>query len=108
MACFSYTEDWYNPVRLHSGLSYRSPMAYEVTMQTAEAIPSPNPQPSMNSGNPERLRLHADEFARSSLRPALQLYRRGHGSAPQAGVSSFLPADPSALIRPASTPPAAF
>lgn len=29
MACFSYIEGWYNPVRLHSALGYRSPMAYE-------------------------------------------------------------------------------
>ena len=37
MACFSYVEPrgspdiegWCNPVRLHSGLGYRSPMAYE-------------------------------------------------------------------------------
>ncbi len=29
MACFSYIEGWYNPVRLHSSLGYRSPMAYE-------------------------------------------------------------------------------
>ena len=29
MACFSYIEGWYNPVRLHSGLGYRSPMACE-------------------------------------------------------------------------------
>ena len=29
MACFSYIEGWYNPVRLHSGLGYRSPIAYE-------------------------------------------------------------------------------
>ncbi len=34
MACFSYIESWYNPVRLHSGLGYRSPMAYEANMQT--------------------------------------------------------------------------
>ncbi len=33
MACFSYIEGWYNPVRLHSGLGYRSPMAYEANMQ---------------------------------------------------------------------------
>ncbi len=31
MACFSYIEGWYNPVRLHSSLGYRSPMAYEAT-----------------------------------------------------------------------------
>ena len=37
MACFSYIEGWYNPVRLHSGLGYRSPMTYEANMQTAEA-----------------------------------------------------------------------
>ena len=37
MACFSYIEGWYNPVRLHSALGYRSPMNYEATMQTAEA-----------------------------------------------------------------------
>jgi len=35
MACFSYIEGWYNPVRLHSGLGYRSPMAYEAKMQGA-------------------------------------------------------------------------
>ena len=29
MACFSYVEGWYNPVRLHSSLGYRSPIAYE-------------------------------------------------------------------------------
>lgn len=29
MACFSYIEGWYNPVRLHSALGYRSPIAYE-------------------------------------------------------------------------------
>lgn len=43
-ACFSYIEGWYNPVRLHSGLGYRSPMTYEANRQTAEAhtwIPSP-------------------------------------------------------------------
>ena len=33
MACFSYIEGWYNPVRLHSGLGYRSPMTYEADMQ---------------------------------------------------------------------------
>ena len=37
VACFSYIEGWYNPVRLHSGLGYRSPMAYEASMQTVEA-----------------------------------------------------------------------
>ena len=37
MACFSYIEGWYNPVRLHSALGYRSPMAYEASMQTQEA-----------------------------------------------------------------------
>ena len=40
MACFSFTEGWYNPVRLHSSLGYRSPMAYEaaaVATEVAEA-----------------------------------------------------------------------
>ena len=37
MACFSYIEGWYNPVRLHSGLGYRSPMAYEADMEAALA-----------------------------------------------------------------------
>ena len=37
MACFSYIEGWYNPVRLHSALGYRSPMAYEANMQEAKA-----------------------------------------------------------------------
>jgi len=34
-ACFSYIEGWYNPVRLHSGLGYRSPITYEADMQAA-------------------------------------------------------------------------
>ena len=33
MACFSFIEGWYNPVRLHSGLGYRSPITYEAEMQ---------------------------------------------------------------------------
>ncbi len=39
MACFSYIEGWYNPVRLHSGLGYRSPMTYEADMQDVAAKP---------------------------------------------------------------------
>jgi putative transposase len=39
MACFSYIESWYNPVRLHSALGYRSPMTYEATTQPAHADP---------------------------------------------------------------------
>jgi len=37
MACSSYIEGWYNPVRLHSGLGYQSPMTYEANLQPAEA-----------------------------------------------------------------------
>ena len=33
MACFSYIEGWYNPVRLHSSLGYRSPMTYEAEQE---------------------------------------------------------------------------
>jgi putative transposase len=29
IACFSYIEGFYNPVRLHSALGYRSPITYE-------------------------------------------------------------------------------
>ena len=40
MACFSYIEGCYNPVRLHSALGYRSPIAYKQEQaQTAEAEP---------------------------------------------------------------------
>jgi len=35
MACFSYIEGWYNPVRLHSGLGCRSPMTYEAEHEVA-------------------------------------------------------------------------
>ena len=35
MACFSYVEGWYNPVRLNSSLGYRSPMAYEADREAA-------------------------------------------------------------------------
>jgi putative transposase len=34
VVCFSYIEGFYNPVRLHSALGYRSPMAYEQEMLT--------------------------------------------------------------------------
>jgi putative transposase len=37
MACFSFIEGWYNRVRLHSALGYRSPMAYEASMEAAIA-----------------------------------------------------------------------
>ena len=39
MACFSFIEGWYNPVRLHSALGYRSPMAYETAMEAVTADP---------------------------------------------------------------------
>ena len=39
MACFSFIEGWYNPVRLHSALGYRSPMADEAALETATADP---------------------------------------------------------------------
>ena len=29
MACFSYIKGWHNPLRLHSALGYRSPLAFE-------------------------------------------------------------------------------
>ncbi|MEA2742863.1 MAG: hypothetical protein QOG25_1234, partial [Acetobacteraceae bacterium] len=29
IACFSYLEGFYNPVRPHSALGYRSPITYE-------------------------------------------------------------------------------
>ena len=38
MACFSFIEGWYNPVRLHSALGYRSPMAYEAAQAAAAAL----------------------------------------------------------------------
>ena len=39
MACFSFIEGWYNPVRLHSALGYRSPMAYEAMMEEVTTEP---------------------------------------------------------------------
>jgi putative transposase len=39
MACFSFIEGWYNPVRLHSALGYRSPMAYEAIMAVVTTEP---------------------------------------------------------------------
>jgi putative transposase len=35
VAIFSFVEGWYNPVRLHSALGYRSPIDYERQMQDA-------------------------------------------------------------------------
>ena len=39
MACFGFIEGWYNPVRLHSGLGYCSPIAYETAMEMTIAEP---------------------------------------------------------------------
>jgi transposase InsO family protein len=39
MPCFSFIEGWYNPVRLHSALGYRSPMAYEAAQEKVTAEP---------------------------------------------------------------------
>ena len=39
MACFGFIEGWYNPVRLHSALGYRSPMAYEAATEAATIQP---------------------------------------------------------------------
>src|SRR5262249_11160931 len=39
MACFSFIEGWYNPVRQHSALGYRSPMAYEPAMEAVTTEP---------------------------------------------------------------------
>ena len=39
MACFSFIEGWYNPVRLHSALGYRSPMVYEAIMEVVTTEP---------------------------------------------------------------------
>jgi putative transposase len=39
MACFSFIEGWYNPVRLHSALGYRSPMAYEAMKEVVNTEP---------------------------------------------------------------------
>ncbi len=38
MACFSYIESFYNPLRLHSGLGYRSPIDYEKDYQHAQTV----------------------------------------------------------------------
>ena len=38
MACLSYIEGWYNPVRLHSALGCRSPIAYEATQHPVGTI----------------------------------------------------------------------
>jgi transposase InsO family protein len=37
VACFSYIEGFYNPVRLHSAIGYQSPIHYE--QQTAQNLP---------------------------------------------------------------------
>ena len=39
MACFSFIEGWYNPVRLHSALGYRLPMAFETAKELITTEP---------------------------------------------------------------------
>jgi putative transposase len=38
MAVFSYVEGFYNPVRLHSALGYRSPITFEQEHRKAAAV----------------------------------------------------------------------
>jgi putative transposase len=38
MACFSYIGGFYNPLRLHSALGYRSPITYEQEYAHDEAV----------------------------------------------------------------------
>lgn len=40
MACFSFIKGWDNPVRLHSALGYRSPIAYKAETQEVQTIAS--------------------------------------------------------------------
>ena len=50
-AVFSFVEGWYNPVRLHSALGYRSPIDYERQMQETPMMPEhTSRQPSTKSG----------------------------------------------------------
>ena len=52
MACFSYIEGWYNPVRLHSSLGYRSPMTYEAEQEPVTSKTSfPSPQTVHQDGS---------------------------------------------------------
>ena len=39
IACFSFIEGFYNPVRLHSALGYRSPIGYETEGHMATTEP---------------------------------------------------------------------
>jgi putative transposase len=39
MACFTYIEGFYNPLRLHSSLGYRSPIEYERRFHHDQASP---------------------------------------------------------------------
>ncbi len=39
MACFSFIEGWYNPVRRHSALGYQSPIAYDLAMEAVTTEP---------------------------------------------------------------------
>lgn len=40
VACFSYIEGFYNPVRLHSAIGYKSPIQYEKE-HTQEIVTTP-------------------------------------------------------------------
>lgn len=39
IACFSFIEGCHNPIRLHSGLGYRSAVAYEIAMDEVTTEP---------------------------------------------------------------------
>ena len=55
IACFSYIEGFYNPVRLHSAIGYQSPICYEEKTAPELAV-TPSPPQSINRpprrGNP--------------------------------------------------------
>ena len=54
MACFSYIEGWYNPVRLHSALGYRSPSPTKPACKRQKPTHSSQAhKPSTRSGQPQ-------------------------------------------------------
>ena len=76
MACFSFIEGWYNPVRLHSALSYRSPWP---TKQRRR-------RPQQNPDHPSSPTLHENGAASTYDRNQGYAVGREPNGAPHAWV----------------------
>ena len=67
-ACFSYIEGFYNPVRLHSAIGYKSPIHYERELTQKPKPPDNRPSPStVHKGGATPIARHVRSYKREDF-----------------------------------------